>query len=321
MLKWMLGIGASLLLLSRPEAAANGAREAMAQWYYAIAPSLFPFMALMPLLTCAEAASIYEHLLGGIMKTVYDLPGAAAPALVAGMLAGSPAGCMAARNMALRAPMTRGQFQRLAIGCCGLSPAFIISSVGAGVLGSAEWGHVLLRSQIATQMLLPLLLRPFFRDKSPVEGKGEIEGVRAVSAILNVCGLMMLFGALSAAIGSMTTRSVGRISLSVMDINSGVRIIGEMSLPMRHKLVLLSALTGFGGLCVCLQNMMALRNMVRPSIFIVGRMAAVLLSAAITVLQTSQLSVKCRINPLGLTCLFVCLMLIPVLYRLKRTVS
>ena len=46
MWSWMGGLAAAALLLARPEAAADGARAAMAQWYHAVAPSLFPFMAL-----------------------------------------------------------------------------------------------------------------------------------------------------------------------------------------------------------------------------------------------------------------------------------
>ena len=106
--RWITGLLIFALLLCRPEAAANGAREAMAQWYYAVAPSLFPFMALMPLLTCPEAARAYERLLGRAMRALFRLPGAAAPAMIAGMAAGSPAGAehARARPAASRAPAT-----------------------------------------------------------------------------------------------------------------------------------------------------------------------------------------------------------------------
>jgi hypothetical protein len=37
---WLLGAAVMALLLSQPEAAVNGAREAMAKWYYAVAPAI-----------------------------------------------------------------------------------------------------------------------------------------------------------------------------------------------------------------------------------------------------------------------------------------
>ena len=159
-IRWLAGALAAALLLMRPEAAVNGAREAMAHWYYAVAPSLFPFMALMPLLTCEAALSAYESALGGIMERAFRLPGAAASALVIGMVAGSPAGCVAAARVAGRCRLSRGQFERLSLACCGLSPAFLISGVGAAMLGDPAAGRLLLRSQMLSQICLLWLLMP-----------------------------------------------------------------------------------------------------------------------------------------------------------------
>ena len=50
---------AGCLLAAMPEVALNAAREAMASWASSVAPALFPFMALMPLLTCDDAARAY----------------------------------------------------------------------------------------------------------------------------------------------------------------------------------------------------------------------------------------------------------------------
>ena len=178
MLKWLAGLAMAALLLMSPEAAVNGAREAMAQWVYAVAPALFPFMALLPLLTCEAALEVYERLLGGLTRRLYDLPGGAAPALAVGMLAGSPAGCAAVKRVAARTPMTRGQARRLAVACCGLSPAFLITGIGAALLGDVGCGHILLRSQIAAQLTLPLLLRPLCRDSTPMSVREAEDAAR-----------------------------------------------------------------------------------------------------------------------------------------------
>lgn len=320
-LKWLLGAAGALLLLWAPEAAANGAREAMAQWYHAVAPTLFPFMALTPLLTCAEAASVYERPLGGFMRGVFRMPGAAAPALAAGMLAGSPAGTMIARRTAANAGMSRGQLQRLAIACAGLSPAFLISGVGARLLGDARLGHVLLKSQLGAQLLTPLALTPFLRDVSPVDVGEEGAGTSPVLSILNVCGFMALFGALTAAFGSLTSARVGRWCLLGLDINAGARIVAEGALPPRIKLIALSALTGFGGLCVGMQNLHVLKGIMSPFCFFAGRLLVSCLAAGLTALQTANLSIKYSLNPLQCSCLCACALLVPVIFRLKRTVD
>ena len=321
MIKWMAGLALAALLLLRPEAAANGAREAMAQWVYAVAPSLFPFMALMPLLTCDEATTAYERLLGGVTRRLYRLPGAAAPALMVGLLAGSPAGCMAARRVAARAGMTRGQLQRLAAACCGLSPAFYISGIGVALLGSPAQGHVLLRAQLAAQLMMPLVLMPFCRDETPV-GEVDIPSTASpVLAILGVCGWMALFGALAAAMGDMIGDVPGKLCLCLMDVTSGARIISTLDMSMKLRMVALAALTGFGGLCVCVQNVSALRGVIHPLGLIAARIVAGCLAAGLMALQNSGVMLNFSIRPLPVSCIFACIAIIPALIGLKRTIT
>ena len=235
MLIWLAGLAMAALLLMSPEAAVNGAREAMAQWVYSVAPALFPFMALLPLLTCDAALEAYERLLGGLTRRLYDLPGGAAPALAVGILAGSPAGCAAVKRVAARTPVTRGQARRLAIACCGLSPAFLITGIGAALLGDVSCGHILLRSQIAVQLTLPLLLRPLCRDSTPMPVRESEDATPPVLAILNVCGYMVLFGAVAAALGRVAGERLGRLCLLTLDVTSGTRIICAMAMPLRLR--------------------------------------------------------------------------------------
>ena len=78
-MKWLGGLALTALLLARPRAASLGALQAMAGWAASVAPAVFPFLALMPLLTCDEAARVYQALLGGLTARLLHLPGAAAP--------------------------------------------------------------------------------------------------------------------------------------------------------------------------------------------------------------------------------------------------
>ena len=102
-MKPILAALAVAALLVFPETVLTAAQQAMYSWYSSVAPALFPFMALLPLLTCRESARIYERLLGRLTRAVFRLPGAAAPAVVVGMTAGSPAGAIAALRTCIKA--------------------------------------------------------------------------------------------------------------------------------------------------------------------------------------------------------------------------
>lgn len=316
MLKWLSGVLLAALLLIRPEAAANGAREAMAQWYHHVAPALLPFMLLLPLLTCDAAANAYERLLGGIMRRVYALPGAAAPALAVGMLAGSPAGCAAARRID---GLSVGQMQRLAISACGLSPAFYIAVIGT-LLNSPESGIRLYRAQILTQLTMPILLKPFCRDAAPAPTMEDGASMPPLWNVLSVGCYMAFFGAMAAALSSLAGARWGNICLCAMDVTSGTRIISGMEAPLHARVAALSMLTGFGGLCVCAQNTALLRGIVHPAAFIMYRMMAGCVSAGFAMLQYCDFHVINWSWALPVSCLISCFMLIPVIFSLKRTI-
>ena len=326
MKKWLLGMALTGLLLSQPQAAADAAREAMAQWVHTVAPSLFPFMALMPLLTCPEALGVYEALFGKMMGGLFRLPGASASAVAVGLLAGSPAGCAAARRVAGRGGMTRGQLERLSAACCGLSPGFLISGVGAGMLGSAGMGAVLLRSQAMAQ--LALLALPASDDSRTVIQTGTAEdgpSLRdAVLAILNVAGYMALFSAISGAVGSVLGTAAGRAALIATDVTSGARIVSGWTLDRAVTLPALSALTTFGGACVCAQNLSVLKGSgVRPAVFIARRLLAAAVAALLTWVQLIwhwQPPLNLPPDIVKIACLWACILALPGIYGLRKTI-
>ena len=253
--KFPLAMLAVAALLLWPETALNAGREAMRTWAASVAPALFPFLLLMPALTGAEAARAYEALLGRWMQPLLGLPGAAAPAVAVGMLAGSPAGAAAAVRTAKRTGMDARTLERLTGCVCGLGPGFLVSGIGASMLGSAADGRILLRSQLVAQTLMLLLsrrtaeLQPTIADDASVEE----EPVRAaVRATLSVCGYMAAFQMLAALLGrALRVPAAGMAALCLLDLPSGAKAVSALPMARGARLILLSAMTGFGGLLHC----------------------------------------------------------------------
>lgn len=314
MLKWLGGIVLMLLMLCRPEDAANGAREGLRQWYYAVAPSLFPFMALLPLLTSPEANGMYDKLLGGLMRRLFNLPGSAAAPVAVGMLSGSPAGCAAAKRVAVSERWTRGQLERVAMACCGMSPAFCITAVGAGMLGDAGLGHILLRSQVLTQLTMLALGERFCRDGDIIEVSPEDVPSTPVLSIISVAGYMALFGAVAGA----ARMPWAQLAL---EVTAGARLICDRDLALPVKMAALSALAGYGGACVCAQNVGILRECgVNPVKFVACRCLAGAIAASYTLLFQAKVPAS-QPRTLTVSCIFALFLALPAIFRLKRTIS
>lgn len=332
-LKWLGGLAAMALLLSKPQAAAQGAAGAMVMWYASVAPALFPFLALMPLLTCGEAVAAYEALLARPMGRCFNLPGAAAPGMMIGLVAGTPAGAMAARDIAARGGLNCGQLKRLAMATAGFSPAFLVGGIGAGMLNSPAMGWRLAGAQLLTQVSLLLLLKrcwglhtmPVGVSASVIE-ETPIRG--AMLGVLTICGYMMLFSALSSALGTWVGQAPAKILLCLLDVPSGALQVSRMALPESVKLPLLAGLCGFGGLCVIAQSLGVLKECGVEAWEYMGvrALAGVLCAAYMVFLQklpllgNMRLIEPIRMNPLAVGGFIGSNLAIPMLIRRIKTI-
>ena len=330
-LKWLAGLAAMGLLLSNPQAATRGAARAMEQWYASVAPALFPFLALMPLLSSREALEAYEALLGRPMGACFNLPGAAVPGMIVGMVGGSPAGALMARETAARAGMSRGQLQRLAMSVAGFSPAFLVGGIGAGMLGSAALGWKLLGVQLLTQITLMLLLRRAWSGREEpvgaVGGTGEDRPIHgAVIGVLSICGYMALFGALTGVLGEWFGTDLAIALTCLVDVPSGASRVSQMALPRVVTLPLLAGMCGFGGICIVAQCLGALKGCgVRAREYLAVRSLAGMVSAGYMALLQRLPSLEkigliepIREKPLAVGVLIASILAVPALIRQEK---
>ena len=246
----------------RPEAAVAGAQRAMRLWYSSVAPAMFPFLALLPVLTGPDACAAYDAVFSRLMRPLFNLPGAAAPALVIGMISGSPGGALAVRRVAAEAGLRCTEARRVALALSGLSPAYLILGVGQGLYGSIALGVRLAIIQIIVQLCLLFLLRGFKgsgEDKTMLSpentrGRGPIQG--AVESVLSVCGYMVLFSSICCVAASFVGETAGTALLLASDLPSGLAKLAGWEIS--GKMLIQGAAIGFGGLCIAAQNLDAL---------------------------------------------------------------
>lgn len=249
-------------LLMRPETAVSGAQGAMRTWVSSVAPALFPFLALMPVLTGPDACAAYGMLFSWIMRPVFGLPGGAAPAVIVGMVAGSPGGALAVRRIAGQSGMRRDQAARIALALGGVSPAYLIMGVGYSLYGSARLGMQLAAIQAAVQLLMLRLSGVFCSGlqgmSPPANESASASPVRAaVENMLAVCGYMVLFASIAGVAADIIGRNAGTVLLLAADLPSGLAALSRMDLP--GKMIVQGVAIGFAGLCIGFQNLDVLR--------------------------------------------------------------
>jgi len=320
---WILMVA----MLMEPETSARAARRAMEQWYHAVAPALFPFMMLMPLITCREAAYVYEKLFGKLMQTLLGLPGCTAPAVIIGMMAGSPAGAAAAARIAENEGIGRGELFRIVICSCGLSPAFLISGIGMGWLNDANSGVLLLKCQVITQAIMLVCTRYMAKGDRIIHSNvfDEATGMgTAVSSVLNVAGYMVFFGVIADVVTAKLGNTGSMISC-VLEVSTGASIISGINMDKTGKLIILSWICEFGGISICAQNLKILTKFgILPCRYIVWKGIQASASAIVMAAAVHLESVHGHYAMLNLPAIAVLgavLLVIPAVLGVKRPIS
>lgn len=198
----LLALCAAALLLW-PEAAANGVRRGLSICASVIIPSLFPFLVLAGFLVHSGIAAGIGRRLSGPTRVLFGLPGCCAAGILIGFVGGYPAGAAAVGELVRGGYITREQGRRMLRFCVGGGPAFVLSAVGAGMLGNQTYGLLLLAAQWAAMLLIGIVGRFLDRDGSaqpppppaaaPAASAALVQSVgTACQSLLTMCGFVLL---------------------------------------------------------------------------------------------------------------------------------
>ncbi len=150
---------AVVMLMLFPQAAATGVKRGLAVCGQLLIPSLFPFMVLSGFLIRAGIAATVGRHLHPLTAKLLGLSGNASTALVISLLGGYPAGAAAVAGLCEDDHITVDEAKRLLCCCVNAGPAFVIGGIGAGMLGSAKAGVLLLAAHWAATLCVALVGR------------------------------------------------------------------------------------------------------------------------------------------------------------------
>ena len=264
-MKRLLPIGAilcfSALLLLRPQAVSAAAQEGLLLCYRTVIPSLFPFFVAVSLLVQLGFSSWLQHLAAPFMGPLFRLRGVCAMPLLAGLLGGYPTGARTAADLYSRGLATRQEAEVLLGFCNNCGPAFLLSFVGVGMLGSVRAGAWLLLVHIAAALLTGMLLCRLARSRGPSLPPARPDREEAVplpraltcsvggalTSTLGICAYVVLFRVVTALLpGALPPWAMG-----FLEMVSAVAAVD----PDPGGFVAAAGIVAWGGLSVHCQTM------------------------------------------------------------------
>lgn len=281
---YLLAVLFIILIVIHSKETIGAVRSALGLCYQTIIPSLFPFFVLSGLLVQTGFVRVAGNFLSPVMRPLFRVGGSGALAFAIGVVSGYPMGAKMVCELYGGGLVTKAEGRRLLPYCNNSGPLFIIGAVGVGMLGSLQAGIFLYVVHLVSALLVGLLFRFYQRGEASGGGQREriASGVKrdlrghwtqeqrslgeifsdcvrsAVNTTLAICGFIAVFSAflecLKPAIDALVTSAVPNLVVKgLFEVTLGASSVAVCGLPLAARLVLASALIGFGGLCVHLQ--------------------------------------------------------------------
>ena len=139
-----------------------------------------------------------------IARRLFGLPGCCAPAILLSLVGGYPAGALAIARLYHQEQIDRAQVRRMTAFCVNGGPGFIISTVGAGLLGSVQAGVLLCVAQMVTSLGIGIYLGKGHRHRQDATTAPMLPPPRPLAqmvgdtcrSLLTMCGFVVLAAAL-----------------------------------------------------------------------------------------------------------------------------
>ena len=223
---------------------------------------MFPFLVVSNLLIMLGLGDILSPVFAGAMSRLFRLPGAAGSALLLGLTGGYPIGAKTAADLYRSGRLTREETQRLLTFCNNANPAFFLNVLGAGVFHSVRVGLYLWLIHLLSALLSGWFLcrkrTCSVRIHCPPIRNGNSDPVSvlwvsavgsALQGILSICAFVVIFYVLTRPLASLPG-IWGSAATGALELFSLIPRLSNDS----TSLILVSALSGWGGLSVLCQT-------------------------------------------------------------------
>lgn len=288
--KYTLTVGLLLLmlmLLCFPNLCLQAAQDGLLLWFNKVLPSLLPFMIFINILVPLDGLQPFISKCTPLARRLWHLPGESLFAFLIGLIAGYPMGAKMIKSLYIDHKLTKEEAELTLCFCNNCGPLFIIGTIGTAMLSKTHLGYFLFLIHLLSACTMSLLLTHHRQlsshsistkrssPNSPNFFKLLNLGVmNAMDTIVCVGGYIILF---SVIIALLTQTPVvqqlyakllpnpnayliikGTIS-SCLELSNGVYTLSKLPLST-YSLAIISAATGFGGICVYFQSLFVLED-------------------------------------------------------------
>ncbi len=266
-----------LFMLRYPGTVLDGARDGLLLWFNQVFPSLFPFMVLCELLLRTNSIQFLTWILSPVLSPLFGVSRPACFAVLGGFLCGYPMGARITALLEEKGEITSEESRYLLSFVNNVSPAFVMTFVIREHLRDSRLILPGLAAVFGAPVLLSFVFRRLcgpgrerFHAAKPGGSPGEPLTMAldksifsALEAVARVGSYIILFSVASGLLGLVPLDGFfwNWIFLPSLEISGGIHLLcSSASLTEPVRILLVFALTSFGGLCAAFQTMYMMKG-------------------------------------------------------------
>lgn len=273
-----------VLMLLFPTPSLNGAKRGLLLWFNTILPTLLPFIIISSLIVKLNIANALSRILHPFIGRIFRVSKNACYPIVLGFLSGIPMGAKTSADMVSEHKITKDEGQFLAIMCNNASPMFVLGYIALTELNLPNLKLPIILILYGSSILTACLFRKFHTffthhtynniliDTSITPGKVYAQStdvsdikkhrgfkidismvdtviMNSFEIITRVGGYIILFSILAQILLSIEPiqEIIRMILVGIFEITIGIDTIATSTLSNGTKIVLILAITSFGG--------------------------------------------------------------------------
>lgn len=276
------------LLLNFPSLSAEGIRKGLELCAGTMIPSLFPFLVISSFAVSSGLLELSGSKTEKFFRKTMGLSPAAGMIVFFSVWSGFPVGCSMASSLLSQNKISVDEAKRIMLSSVNAGPAFVICAVGTMMLSSLRAGIIIYASLTIASLIITFISRfilPDCRENNKTVSSPSDFSEALVTSVYNasksmftICGWILLFSCfLNIMSGKIENENISTIFNAIAEVSLGCKKFSKTASP-----VILSAVIGWGGLCVHCQVLPFVRKSgLKVRYFFCGRLLHSMLSALI----------------------------------------
>ena len=254
----------AFIFLRYPTNTAQGVKQGLNLSVDILVPTLFPFLVISELITNISILNHIPTFLKKLINRIFNQPAQVFSVFLLSIIGGYPVGPTLIKKLYENKDITLEQAQRMMLFCISPGPAFVIGTVGIGMLNSQKLGLILYLSVVISALILGILTRFIKKDnftefnsisfgyKKCDFSQAFVDSIdRASKTMICVCAWVVFFSCITELLKTLIINDdVRNILLCVCEVTTASEFLcSEGSLPV------IAAIISFGGFAVHFQVM------------------------------------------------------------------